>query len=158
MRAGTSTAGAKRVILTVPAKDDVDAMVVVGVNDDVLQARAPHRLERQLHDELPGPGREGAARRLRDRARASSRPSTPTRTTSAWPTSPHKDLRRSRAANENIIPTTTGAARAVGKVLPELKGRLDGIAMRVPVPDGSIVDLVAELVEARRRSRRSTPR
>jgi glyceraldehyde 3-phosphate dehydrogenase len=57
----------------------------------------------------------------------------------------HKDLRRSRAANENIIPTTTGAARAVGKVLPELKGKLDGIAMRVPVPDGSIVDLVAEL-------------
>ena len=58
---------------------------------------------------------------------------------------PHKDLRRSRAANENIIPTTTGAARAVGKVLPELKGKLDGVAMRVPVPDGSIVDLVAEL-------------
>jgi glyceraldehyde 3-phosphate dehydrogenase len=58
---------------------------------------------------------------------------------------PHKDLRRSRAANENIIPTTTGAARAVGKVLPELAGRLDGIAMRVPVPDGSTVDLVAEL-------------
>jgi len=58
---------------------------------------------------------------------------------------PHKDLRRSRAANENIIPTTTGAARAVGKVLPELKGKLDGVAMRVPVPDGSTVDLVAEL-------------
>jgi glyceraldehyde 3-phosphate dehydrogenase len=58
---------------------------------------------------------------------------------------PHSDLRRSRAANENIIPTTTGAARAVGKVLPELEGKLDGIAMRVPVPDGSTVDLVAEL-------------
>jgi glyceraldehyde 3-phosphate dehydrogenase len=58
---------------------------------------------------------------------------------------PHSDFRRSRAASENIIPTTTGAARAVGKVLPALKGRLDGIAMRVPVPDGSIVDLVAEL-------------
>ena len=55
---------------------------------------------------------------------------------------PHTDLRRSRAAAENIIPTTTGAARAVGKVLPALKGKLDGIAMRVPVPDGSIVDLV----------------
>ncbi len=60
---------------------------------------------------------------------------------------PHKDLRRSRAANENIIPTTTGAARAVGKVLPELKGKLDGVAMRVPVPDGSTVDLVAELLK-----------
>ncbi len=55
---------------------------------------------------------------------------------------PHSDFRRSRAAAENIIPTTTGAARAVGKVLPALKGKLDGIAMRVPVPDGSTVDLV----------------
>ncbi len=58
---------------------------------------------------------------------------------------PHKDLRRSRAAAENIIPTTTGAARAVGKVLPQLEGKLDGMAMRVPVPDGSIVDLVCRL-------------
>jgi len=55
----------------------------------------------------------------------------------------HKDLRRSRAAGENMIPTTTGAARAVGQVLPRLRGKLDGMAMRVPVPDGSIVDLVA---------------
>ena len=53
---------------------------------------------------------------------------------------PHSDWRRSRAAAENVIPTTTGAARAVGKVLPELDGKLDGIAMRVPVPDGSVVD------------------
>jgi glyceraldehyde 3-phosphate dehydrogenase len=58
---------------------------------------------------------------------------------------PHKDLRRSRAATENIIPTTTGAAKAVGEVLPDLQGKLDGMAMRVPVPDGSIVDLVVEL-------------
>jgi glyceraldehyde 3-phosphate dehydrogenase len=58
---------------------------------------------------------------------------------------PHKDFRRSRAAGENIIPTTTGAARAVGKVLPCLAGKLDGLAMRVPVPDGSIVDLVARV-------------
>jgi len=55
---------------------------------------------------------------------------------------PHSDLRRSRAAAENIIPTSTGAAKAVGKVLPELEGKLDGIAMRVPVPDGSVVDSV----------------
>ena len=54
-------------------------------------------------------------------------------------------MRRSRAAAENVIPTTTGAARAVGKVLPELNGKLDGIAMRVPVPDGSVVDLVVRL-------------
>src|SRR5206468_11849662 len=58
---------------------------------------------------------------------------------------PHKDLRRSRAAAENIIPTTTGAARAVGKVLPRLKGKLDGMAMRVPVSDGSVVDLSCKL-------------
>src|SRR5690606_16098244 len=58
---------------------------------------------------------------------------------------PHADLRRSRAATENIIPTTTGAAKAVGKVLPRLEGKLDGMAMRVPVPDGSTVDLVVEL-------------
>jgi glyceraldehyde 3-phosphate dehydrogenase len=58
---------------------------------------------------------------------------------------PHSDFRRSRAATENIIPTTTGAAAAVGKVLPALSGKLDGMAMRVPVPDGSTVDLVVEL-------------
>lgn len=58
---------------------------------------------------------------------------------------PHSDWRRSRAAAENIIPTSTGAARAVGEVLPELNGRLDGIASRVPVPDGSVVDLFVEL-------------
>jgi glyceraldehyde 3-phosphate dehydrogenase len=58
---------------------------------------------------------------------------------------PHEDFRRSRAAAENIIPTTTGAARAVGAVLPNLKGKLDGIAARVPVADGSVVDLVVEL-------------
>src|SRR5690625_27357 len=58
---------------------------------------------------------------------------------------PHKDYRRARAAAENIIPTTTGAAQAVAKVLPALEGKLNGMAMRVPVPDGSVVDLVAEL-------------
>jgi glyceraldehyde 3-phosphate dehydrogenase len=57
---------------------------------------------------------------------------------------PHKDLRRARAAAINMVPTTTGAARAIGIVIPELKGRLDGFAIRVPVPDGSVVDLVAE--------------
>jgi len=58
---------------------------------------------------------------------------------------PHKDLRRARAAAGNVIPTTTGAARAVDKVLPHLKGKLDGMAMRVPVSDGSVVDLAVKL-------------
>jgi glyceraldehyde 3-phosphate dehydrogenase len=58
---------------------------------------------------------------------------------------PHKDFRRSRAATENIIPTSTGAAKAIGEVIPRLAGKLDGMAMRVPVPDGSTVDLVVEL-------------
>jgi glyceraldehyde 3-phosphate dehydrogenase len=58
---------------------------------------------------------------------------------------PHKDLRRARAAALNIIPTSTGAAKAIGIVLPQLKGKLDGLAMRVPVPDGSVTDLVATL-------------
>ena len=61
---------------------------------------------------------------------------------------PHKDLRRARAASLSIIPTSTGAARAIGVVLPELKGKLDGFAMRVPVPDGSVVDLVVTLERA----------
>ena len=66
---------------------------------------------------------------------------------------PHKDLRRARAAAMSIIPTTTGAAKAVGEVLPELKGKFDGIAMRVPTPNVSVVDLVA-LVERRRRPKK----
>ena len=137
-------AGAKRVILTVPAKDDVDAMVVVGVNDDLL--RPEHRIvsnascttnclapvAKVLHDTF------GIVKGVITTVHAYTNDQ-------RLADVPHKDLRRSRAANENIIPTTTGAARAVGKVLPQLKGRLDGVAMRVPVPDGSTVDLVAEL-------------
>ena len=73
---------------------------------------------------------------------------------------PHKDLRRARAAALSIIPTTTGAASAVGEVLPELKGKLDGIAMRVPTPNVSVVDLVAELEQedVRGRSERRVPK
>jgi glyceraldehyde 3-phosphate dehydrogenase len=137
-------AGAKRVILTVPAKDDVDAMVVVGVNDELL--RPEHRIvsnascttnclapvAKVLHDTF------GIVKGVITTVHAYTNDQ-------RLADVPHKDLRRSRAANENIIPTTTGAARAVGKVLPQLKGRLDGVAMRVPVPDGSTVDLVAEL-------------
>jgi glyceraldehyde 3-phosphate dehydrogenase len=138
------SAGAKRVILTVPAKDDVDAMVVVGVNDHLL--RPEHRIvsNASCTTNCLAP----VAKVLNDAFGIVKGVIT---TVHAYTNDqrladvPHKDLRRSRAANENIIPTTTGAARAVGKVVPELKGKLDGVAMRVPVPDGSIVDLVAEL-------------
>ena len=135
-------AGAERVILTVPPKDEIDAIVVLGVNDDVL--RAEHRivsnascttnclapLVKILDDAF------GLERGVMTTVHAY----TNDQRLSDWY---HKDLRRSRAAGENTIPTTTGAARAVGKVLPHLVGKLDGMAMRVPVIDGSIVDLVA---------------
>jgi len=137
-------AGAKRVILTVPSKDEIDATIVVGVNDGDLKPE--HRIvsnascttnclapvAKVLHESF------GIKKGYITTVHAYTNDQ-------RLADVPHSDFRRSRAASENIIPTTTGAARAVGKVLPALKGRLDGIAMRVPVPDGSIVDLVAEL-------------
>ena len=71
---------------------------------------------------------------------------------------PHKDLRRARAAALNIVPTSTGAAKAIGLVLPELKGKLDGYALRVPIPTGSVTDLTVELSKSGHRRARSTPR
>jgi len=137
-------AGAKRVILTVPAKDDIDAMIVVGVNDHILKPEHVIVSNASCTTNCLAP----VAKVMNDSFGIVKGVIT---TVHAYTNDqrladvPHKDLRRSRAANENIIPTTTGAARAVGKVLPELKGKLDGAAMRVPVPDGSTVDLVAEL-------------
>jgi glyceraldehyde 3-phosphate dehydrogenase len=138
------TAGAKRVILTVPAKDELDATVVLGVNDDDLTSEvqivsnascttnclAP--IAKILDDEF------GIKRGVMTTVHAYTNDQ-------RLADVPHKDFRRSRAATENIIPTTTGAAKAVGSVLPQLEGKLNGIAMRVPVPDGSTVDLVVEL-------------
>jgi len=136
--------GAKKVILTVPAKDEIDATIVVGVNDDTLKPE--HRLvsNASCTTNCLAP----IAKILHERFGIEEGFIT---TVHAYTNDqrladvPHKDFRRSRAATQNIIPTTTGAARAVGKVLPQLKGKLDGMAMRVPVPDGSIVDLVARL-------------
>jgi glyceraldehyde 3-phosphate dehydrogenase (phosphorylating) len=136
--------GTEKVILTVPSKDEIDATIVMGVNED--QLKPEHRIVSnascttnclapivKILDESFGL-EEGFITTVHaytnDQRLADV---------------PHKDFRRSRAAGENIIPTTTGAARAVGKVLPQLQGRLDGMAMRVPVPDGSIVDLVCRL-------------
>ena len=136
--------GAKKVILTVPPKDEIDAMIVVGVNDGTLKPE--HRLvsNASCTTNCLAP----IAKVLHERFGIEEGFVT---TVHAYTNDqrladvPHKDFRRSRAAAQNIIPTTTGAARAVGKVLPELKGKLDGMAMRVPVPDGSIVDLVVKL-------------
>ena len=136
--------GAEKIILTVPSKDEIDATIVMGVNEE--QLKPEHRIVSnascttnclapiaKVLDESFGI-EEGFITTVHaytnDQRLADV---------------PHKDFRRSRAAGENIIPTTTGAARAVGKVLPQLQGRLDGMAMRVPVPDGSIVDLVCRL-------------
>ena len=137
-------AGAKRAVLTVPAKDPVDMTVVLGVNEDELEDG--HRIvsnascttnclapvAKVINDRFGI--REGVINTVHAYTNDQSLADVP-----------HSDWRRSRAAAENIIPTSTGAARAVGEVLPELKGRLDGIASRVPVPDGSVVDLFVEL-------------
>jgi glyceraldehyde 3-phosphate dehydrogenase len=137
-------AGAEKVILTVPPKDEIDATIVMGVND--AQLKSEHRVVSnascttnclapivKILDDSFGI-EEGFITTVHaytnDQRLADV---------------PHKDFRRSRAAGENIIPTTTGAAKAVGQVLPQLQGKLDGLAMRVPVPDGSIVDLVCRL-------------
>ena len=137
-------AGAKRVILTVPAKDKVDETVVLGVNDDQLDSDdiivsnascttnslAP--LAKVLDDNF------GIRKGVMTTVHAYTNDQ-------VLADVPHQDLRRSRAATENIIPTSTGAAAAIGEVIPNLAGKLDGMAMRVPVPDGSTVDLVVEL-------------
>ena len=141
---GHIKAGAKRVILTVPAKDEIDYTLVIGVNDNGLtddhkiisnsscttNCLAP--MAKILNDSFViEHGVINTIHAYTNEQRLAD--------------VPHSDWRRSRAAAENIIPTTTGAARAVGKVLPELNGKLDGIAMRVPVPDGSVVDSVFKL-------------
>lgn len=137
-------AGARRVILTVPAKDPLAATVVMGVNDHVVtpdsniisnascttNCAAPMAMV--LHQHF------GIRRGLLTTVHAYT-------SDQRLIDAPHKDLRRSRNAATNIVPTSTGAARAIGQVLPELAGKLDGMAMRVPVADGSLVDLTVEL-------------
>jgi len=137
-------AGAKRVLITVPTKDPLDAMLVMGVNDHVVtkdtliisnascttNCAAP--IAKVLHEQF------GLKRGLLTTVHAYT-------SDQRLIDSPHRDKRRSRSAATNIVPTSTGAARAIGLVLPELAGRLDGMAMRVPVPDGSLVDLTVEL-------------
>ena len=136
--------GAKKVILTVPAKDEIDRMIVLGVNDADLKPTdtcvsnascttnclAP--VVKVLNDSF------GVERGFMNTIHSYTNDQ---RILDA----PHSDLRRARSAAVSQIPTTTGAAKAVGKVIPELKGKLDGLAVRVPTPTGSLVDFVAIL-------------
>src|SRR5256886_2857768 len=137
-------AGAKKVIISAPATDP-DVTVVIGVNDDTYDPEAHNiisnascttncvaSLAKVLHDELTiEQGFMTTIHAYTNDQRVLDLP--------------HEDLRRARAAAINLIPTSTGAARAIGLVLPDLKGKVDGMSMRAPVPDGSIVDLVCRV-------------
>src|ERR671934_1120969 len=137
-------AGAKKVVISAPATDP-DITIVLGVNDDSYDPEQHHivsnascttncvaPLAKVLHDAFTiERGFMTTIHAYTNDQRVLDLP--------------HEDLRRARAAAINLIPTSTGAARAIGLVLPELKGKVDGIAMRAPVPDGSVVDLVARV-------------
>ncbi len=141
---GHVKAGAKKVILTVPPKDEIDNMIVLGVNNDALKKTdtivsnascttnclAP--MVKVLNDNF------GVVKGLMTTIHAYTNDQ-------RILDFPHSDLRRARAAALSMIPTTTGAAKAVGKVIAELNGKLNGFAVRVPTPDGSLTDFVAEL-------------
>jgi glyceraldehyde 3-phosphate dehydrogenase len=136
------TAGARKVLLTVPAKDEIDATIVLGVNDDDLKPEHKIVSNASCTTNCLAP----VAKVLNDTYGIKEGLMT---TIHAYTNDqrildlPHSDLRRARAAAMSMIPTTTGAAKAVGKVIPTLNGKLNGMAIRVPTPDGSVVDLVA---------------
>jgi glyceraldehyde 3-phosphate dehydrogenase len=140
-------AGAEKVVLTVPAKDDIEATIVLGVNDERLTKDVRFVSNASCTTNCLAP----MAKVLNDSFGIKEGLMT---TIHAYTNdqrvsdSIHKDLRRARAAAANIIPTTTGAAKAIGKVIPALDGKLDGMAIRVPVPVGSVVDLVVSLKES----------
>ena len=137
-------AGAKKVILSAPAKDEPDLTCVMGVNDDQLSADMQCISNASCTTNCLAP----VAKVLNDEYGITGGLMT---TIHAYTNDqrildlPHSDLYRARAAAQNIIPTSTGAAKAVGLVIPELKGKLTGIAMRVPVASGSVVDLTVNL-------------
>ena len=140
----SSLAGAKKVIISAPAKEE-DITIVMGVNDDAYDPAAHNivsnascttncvaPMAKVLLDNF------GIVKGLMTTVHAYTQDQN-------LQDGPHKDLRRARAAALNIVPTSTGAAKATSLVIPELKGKLDGYSLRVPVPDGSITDLVVEL-------------
>lgn len=136
--------GAKKVILCVPSKDQIDATIVLGVNDNDLKDTDQCVSNASCTTNCLAP----VAKVLNDRFGIENGFMT---TIHAYTNdqvildAPHSDLRRARSAALSQIPTTTGAAKAVGKVIPELNGKLDGLAVRVPTPTGSLVDLVVNL-------------
>ncbi|MCD6396631.1 MAG: type I glyceraldehyde-3-phosphate dehydrogenase [Spirochaetaceae bacterium] len=136
--------GAKKVILTVPSKDEIDNMIVLGVNDDALRAEDVCVSNASCTTNCLAP----VVKVLNDSFGVENGLMT---TIHSYTNDqsildmPHSDLRRARSAAVSQIPTTTGAAKAVGKVIPELNGKLDGMAIRVPTPTGSLIDLVVNL-------------
>lgn len=137
-------AGAKKVILSAPAKDQLDATIVMGINDNDLKPEHKIVSNASCTTNCLGP----LVKVINDSFGIEKGLMT---TIHAYTNDQkvadlmHSDLRRARAAAINIIPTTTGAAKAIGEVIPELKGKLDGMAMRVPVANGSVTDLVASV-------------
>ena len=137
-------AGAKKVLLTVPPKDEIDATIVLGVNDETLDNESKLISNASCTTNCLAP----IAKVLNDNFTIKSGLMTTVHAYTndqALAETTHSDYRRGRNATQNIIPTSTGAAKAVGMVMPELEGKLDGMAMRVPVPNGSVVDLIVEL-------------
>ncbi len=137
-------AGAKKVILSAPSKDQLDATIVMGINEKNLSPEHKIVSNASCTTNCLGP----LAKVINDNFQIEKGLMT---TIHAYTNDQnvadmmHKDLRRARAAAINIIPTTTGAAKAIGDVIPELKGKLDGMAMRVPVANGSVTDLVVSV-------------
>ena len=139
--------GANKVLLTVPPKDEIDATIVLGVNDETLISDSKLISNASCTTNCLAP----IAKVLNDNFKIKSGLMTTVHAYTndqALAETTHSDFRRGRNATQNIIPTSTGAAKAVGMVMPELEGKLDGMAMRVPVPNGSVVDLIVELESA----------
>ena len=141
---GHLRAGAKKVILTVPPKDEIDATIVLGVNDDTLTGE-----EKIISNASCTTNCAATVTKVIHEAFKIKRGFLSTIHAYTMDQKlldyPHKDMRRARAASLSIIPTSTGAAKTLGVVLPSLAGKIDGMSFRVPIPDGSIVDLVLEI-------------
>ena len=137
-------AGAKKVIISAPAKNE-DITIVIGVNDDEYDAEKHHIISNaSCTTNCLAPFAKVLRNSFGLKAGFMNTIHSYTNDQNILDL-PHKDLRRARAAAMSMIPTSTGAAKAIGLVLPDMKGKLDGMSVRVPTPDGSVVDLVAEL-------------